>query len=144
MLYSSNIWLVITAENQACLDSRIDYAIAWPGPKALLLEPMLGKIIIPKDKLRCFNQVIVGGENGKKARPIHPYWVARVRDICAEVKRPFFFKGWGAYKPIRNRPPGAKYVDDLSEGYSFKRCSDKENNRKLDGREHNELAWRKD
>ena len=39
--------------------------------------------------------VIVGGESGPKARPMHPEWAIDLRDQCLRAKVPFFFKQWG-------------------------------------------------
>lgn len=36
--------------------------------------------------------VIVGGESGKGARPMHPDWVRSLRDQCDAANVPFFFK----------------------------------------------------
>jgi len=36
--------------------------------------------------------VIVGGETGPGARPMHPDWVRSIRDQCQEAGVPFFFK----------------------------------------------------
>ncbi|MEE9302884.1 MAG: phage Gp37/Gp68 family protein [Thiotrichaceae bacterium] len=45
--------------------------------------------------------IIVGGESGPGARPMHPDWVRSIRDQCEAVGVPFFFKQWGAWgKPI--------------------------------------------
>lgn len=41
--------------------------------------------------------VIVGGETGPGARPMHPDWARSVRDQCQAVGVPFFFKQWGAW-----------------------------------------------
>lgn len=41
--------------------------------------------------------VIVGGETGPKARPMHPGWVRSVRDQCQAAHVPFFFKQWGEW-----------------------------------------------
>lgn len=41
--------------------------------------------------------VIVGGESGRRARPMHPAWVRGVRDQCVEAGVPFFFKQWGEH-----------------------------------------------
>lgn len=41
--------------------------------------------------------IIVGGESGSHARPMHPDWARTLRDQCAEVGVPFFFKQWGEY-----------------------------------------------
>lgn len=44
--------------------------------------------------------IIVGGESGHGARPMHPDWVRSIRDQCKESGVPFFFKQWGDYKPL--------------------------------------------
>jgi len=43
--------------------------------------------------------VIVGGESGPGARPMHPDWVRRIRDQGAAAGVPFFFKQWGGWLP---------------------------------------------
>src|SRR5690606_11374824 len=43
--------------------------------------------------------VIVGGESGPGARPVHPDWARSIRDQCAAAGVPFFFKQWGAWAP---------------------------------------------
>ena len=43
--------------------------------------------------------MIVGGESGPGARPMHPDWVRRVRNDCQDVNVPFFFKQWGEWAP---------------------------------------------
>lgn len=43
--------------------------------------------------------VIVGGESGPNARPMHPYWVRRIRDQCTAAGVPFLFKQWGEWSP---------------------------------------------
>lgn len=56
--------------------------------------------------------VIVGGESGQHARPVHPEWVRSLRDQCAHV--PFFFKQWGEWAPLH----GTSYPhgDEEDEG----------------------------
>ncbi len=41
--------------------------------------------------------VIVGGESGPKARPMHPQWAKSLRDQCVQAKVPYFFKQWGEW-----------------------------------------------
>lgn len=41
--------------------------------------------------------VIVGGESGRNARPMHPDWARDLRDQCAEAGTPFFFKQHGMW-----------------------------------------------
>jgi hypothetical protein len=43
--------------------------------------------------------VIVGGESGPGARPMHPGWARQIRDDCAAAGVPFFFKQWGEWAP---------------------------------------------
>lgn len=43
--------------------------------------------------------VIVGGESGHGARPMHPNWVRTLRDQCDAAGVPFFFKQWGEWGP---------------------------------------------
>lgn len=45
------------------------------------------------------NWVIVGGESGARARPMHPDWARSLRDQCAAAGVPFFFKQWGGWLP---------------------------------------------
>lgn len=42
--------------------------------------------------------VIVGGESGPGARPMHPDWARSLRDQCQAAGVPFFFKQWGEWR----------------------------------------------
>lgn len=44
--------------------------------------------------------IIVGGESGKGARPMHPDWVRSIRDQCANAGTAFFFKQWGNWSAV--------------------------------------------
>jgi protein gp37 len=49
--------------------------------------------------------VIVGGESGPGARPMHPGWVRAIRDACEIApSTAFFFKQWGAWAPLKQLP----------------------------------------
>ena len=48
--------------------------------------------------------IIVGGESGPGARPMHPDWVRSIRDQCQAAGVPFFFKQWGEWLPGQNDP----------------------------------------
>lgn len=43
--------------------------------------------------------VIVGGESGPGARPMHPDWARSLRDQCANYHTDFHFKQWGEFSP---------------------------------------------
>ena len=61
----------------------------------------LDPLFAPFALLNCesLNGVIVGGESGPNARPLHPDWARDIRDQCQEAGVPFFFKQWGAHAP---------------------------------------------
>jgi protein gp37 len=44
--------------------------------------------------------IVVGGESGPGARPMHPDWARSLRDQCATAGVPFLFKQWGEWAPI--------------------------------------------
>ncbi len=44
------------------------------------------------------DQVVMGGESGRDARPMHPKWPRWTARACAETGTPFFFKQWGAWR----------------------------------------------
>lgn len=62
----------------------------------LSIEPLLEDL--GQVDLREMSWVIVGGESGPGARPMHPDWARTIRDQCKEAKVPFFFKQWGGFQ----------------------------------------------
>lgn len=63
---------------------------------------------------RKIDWVIVGGESGKDARPMHPEWAQSLRDQCVTAGVPFFFKQWGEWKLGSDFAADAKAV--LNDG----------------------------
>lgn len=53
---------------------------------------------LPKPGPRL-NWVVVGGESGPGARPMHPDWARSLRDQCAAAGTAFLFKQWGNFVP---------------------------------------------
>ncbi|OBQ72362.1 phage Gp37/Gp68 family protein [Mesorhizobium loti] len=87
--------------------------------------------------------IIAGGESGPDARPMHHTWVRAIRDQCAVAGVPFFFKQWGAHRPLtpaeHSQACGAILVGDDRydpDGYMLK-VGKKAAGRLLDGVEHN-------
>lgn len=107
---TDNIWMGITAEDQKRLDFRNEILQDTPAARRFLsLEPLIGAIdILPAIEMQSGNGrrihwVIVGGESGVNARPMHPNWVRAIRDRCVEYEIPFFFKQWGRWSPVKPR-----------------------------------------
>lgn len=53
--------------------------------------------------------VVVGGESGPKARPMHPAWARGLRDQCAAAGVPFLFKQWGEWRPAQSISEATNY-----------------------------------
>lgn len=103
--------------------------------------------------------VIVGGESGKNARPMHPDWARSIRDQCVAAGVPFLFKQWGEWEPFYDRDvddPDWRNIPEESNtmrrmnlaggcGFHgerlvyFKRVGKSKSGRTLDGREWNEF-----
>lgn len=83
--------------------------------------------------------VIVGGESGRGARPMHSDWVRSLRDQCAAVGVPFLFKQWGEWSaPGNSFPDGRPNLAESDELARF-RVGKKAAGRMLDGRTHDEF-----
>ena len=54
--------------------------------------------------------IIVGGESGANARPMHPDWARSLRDQCKSAGASFFFKQWGEWMPTPIKPVRNEYV----------------------------------
>lgn len=72
-----------------CLDSDSFVHWDWSDRCNRCNHPLSG---CPESPL---GWVIVGGESGPRARPMHPDWARSIRDQCAAAGVPFFFKQWG-------------------------------------------------
>jgi len=59
---------------------------------------------------KIIDWVIVGGESGPGARPMHPDWVRSLRDQCAAAGTAFFFKQWGEWLPGELIPGKTTYA----------------------------------
>lgn len=118
-----NVWLGVSVEDQARADERIPPLLVTPAAKRFIsAEPLLGPIdltnldhlgtlrrdhihgisaISPYNRtLRgVLDWVIVGGESGPHARPMHPDWARSLRDQCQAAGVAYFFKQWGEWAP---------------------------------------------
>ena len=89
-----NVWLGISAEDQARADERIPYLLATPAAvRFVSAEPLLGPVDLTQ--INRLDWVIAGGESGPGSRPMHPDWVRSLRDQCQAAGTAFFFKQWG-------------------------------------------------
>ncbi len=96
-----HIWWGVSVENrQHGLPRIVKLRESGATMKFLSIEPLL-EDLGPFD-LSGIDWVIVGGESGPGARPLHRDWVIRIRDLCHAADVPFFFKQWGGVQKARH------------------------------------------
>jgi protein gp37 len=93
--WTDNIWMGVTAEESDYIFRIEQLRLTDAHIKFVSLEPLLGPMThLP---LNGIDWVIVGGESGPRARPIHHHWVTEIRDQCSRASIAFFFKQWGGF-----------------------------------------------
>ena len=144
-----NVWLGVSVEDQKTADERIPLLLETPAAvRWISAEPLLGPVEfsnvtnrsdavkrLGKGSLDGIHWVVVGGESGHGARPMHPGWARSLRDQCQAAGVPFFFKQWGEYGPM---PAGMLEINSNFRADDPYRFGKKAAGRLLDGREWNE------
>ncbi len=122
-----NVWAGSSVEDQATAEERIPILLDTPAAvRWLSMEPLLGQVdltgvVLPpswvyqpllgvrfdpmmpptyggeEEATPKLDWIVLGGESGRGARPMHPDWVRSVRDQCSTADVPFLFKQWGQY-----------------------------------------------
>lgn len=98
-----NVWLGVSVEDQQWADIRIPALLDTPAAvRFLSCEPLLGPVdLFARSALDRSNPtidwVIVCGESGRGARPMHPAWARSLRDQCQTAGIAFHFKQWGEW-----------------------------------------------
>ncbi len=123
-----NVWLGVSVENQDAADERIPLLLETPAAvRWISAEPLLGHVDLsgwldveapcPCGEIACdhnsIDWVVVGGESGPNARPMHPQWARDLRDQCAAAGVPFLFKQFG------------EFADHEAAGLDMNECYDK-------------------
>jgi protein gp37 len=90
-----NVWLGVTVEARATTE-RINTLRNIPASiRFLSCEPLLEDLGFID--LSNIHWVIVGGESGKKARPMKEEWVLSIEEQASTSGSAFFFKQWGTW-----------------------------------------------
>lgn len=173
-----NVWLGVSVEDQAAADERIPLLLDTPAAvRWISAEPLLGRVDLCEtfgmwwnQTMDCFEAshssgfnrnprnlaetaidwVVVGGESGQKARPMHQQWARDLRGQCAAAGVPFLFKQWGEWMPtVKNgdhielrfdigAPTGPDQPEfhDWPDGAGSARVGKKAAGRLLDGVQH--------
>ncbi|WP_347558520.1 phage Gp37/Gp68 family protein [Robbsia sp. KACC 23696] len=150
-----NVWLGATIVNQAEADRDIPKLLAVPARvRFLSMEPLLGPVDLERPMpgpdlaqggggMICqpwmiqsgIDWVIVGGESGANARPMHPGWARAIRDQCSAAGVPFLFKQNGEWVSVSEiAGPGEHFY--FPDGATVRRVGKKAAGRTLDGTTH--------
>jgi protein gp37 len=185
---AKHIWWGVSVENQQAADERVPLLLQAPAAvRFVSCEPLLGPVDLRSihagdagpdgnkwmDALvelycgdptmgRGLDWVIVGGESGRGARPMHPQWARDIRDQCSATGTPFFFKQWGEWSPdiskwvvrsynhdgrrnpYRRAQPRHDFGDGAVgaiHGTTMYHVGKRAAGRLLDGREWDEVPW---
>lgn len=141
----NNVWLGVTVEHPD-YKGRIDILRQIPAAvRFISIEPCL--VDMGELNLEGIDWVILGGESGPGARPMHPDNPRNARDQCVAAGVLFFFKQWGAWKPCDKKIDcrncnlecglNRRSWSTAKEGCSIK-VGKKKAGRLLDGREWNQ------
>lgn len=137
-----NWWAGTSVENQEAADERIPHLLhVDANVRFLSMEPLLGEVdlfAIPDAMVINYGQVccsgagmcgcggqeerkpglidwvIVGGESGRRARPMHPEWVRNIRGQCTDAGVPFLFKQHGRWA---SKYAGQPRVEGVVHGF---------------------------
>lgn len=91
--HSARAWVPVLAEQPT------QRRLLWLSP---LRDRVTLKNIVGADRLHW---VVLCGDSGANARPLHPAWVRDVRDTCGQLGVPFYFESWGDWVPRQERLP---------------------------------------
>lgn len=94
--WPSNVWIGVSVEDARVLHRIDDLRHVPAAVRFLSCEPLIGPL--REMNLDGIHWVIVGGESGPKARPMHGEWVEDIREQCEERDIAFFFKQWGGVR----------------------------------------------
>ena len=110
--WTKNIWMGVSVEDKRVTD-RIDFLRETnANTKFLSCEPLIGPL--QNMNLKDIDWVIVGGESGRKARPMSEQWVWDIKMQCQEQEVAFFFKQWGGVnKKKAGRELAGMTYDDM-------------------------------
>ncbi|MEJ8571289.1 phage Gp37/Gp68 family protein [Microbaculum marinum] len=161
-----NVWLGVSVEDQQRAGERIPDLLATPATvRFVSAEPLLGPVDLTRYLSpigaagRCISidgdwwhkpgecgacrpsvdWVIVGGESGRGARPMHPDWARSLRDQCVAAQVPFFFKQWGEWCTAKGQPGHLPISHVFADGYQMIRLGKKAAGALLDGRDWREM-----
>lgn len=109
--WAHNIWMGVSVENERVMNRIELLRQSKARTKFLSCEPLIGPL--PNLNLKGIDWVIVGGESGRKPRPMKKEWVLDIKKQCDKHDVAFFFKQLGGTnkKKTGNLLDGKKYLE---------------------------------
>lgn len=93
-----NVWLGVTAEDQARFDQRWPVLSRIPAVvRFISYEPAIGSVRLDRAQDVQPDWLIAGGESGHGARPVCAAWIRDIVSDCEDLGVAPFFKQWGAF-----------------------------------------------
>lgn len=116
--WSHNIWMGVSVEDGRVRDRIALLRKTKAKTRFLSLEPLIGPL--PRMNLKGIDWVIVGGESGRKPRPMNVDWVLDIQEQCKKADVAFFFKQWGGTnKKKTGRKLNGRTWDEMPEFPAF-------------------------
>lgn len=117
--WGHNIWMGVSVENEKVMHRIKDLQQTKARVKFLSCEPLIGPL--RNMNLSGIDWVIVGGESGRKPRPMKEEWALDILDQCQSHNIKFFFKQWGGTnKKKTGRKLLDKYWNDMPATNNFR------------------------
>lgn len=85
-----NVMFGTSPVNQQTFETLVRHLQEVNGKRFLSIEPQLDKIVL--GNLKGIDWIIQGGESGHHKRPFNLEWARSMRDECAALGVPYFFK----------------------------------------------------
>ncbi len=110
--WPQNVWMGVSVEHERVLNRVHDLRHVPAQVRFLSCEPLIAPL--PNLPLEGIHWVIVGGESGPKARPMHADWVEDIYRQCRAKNVHFFFKQWGGIrKDLAGRTLHGRTYDEM-------------------------------
>ncbi|WP_395015116.1 phage Gp37/Gp68 family protein [Dongia sp.] len=154
-----NVWVGVSVEDQKRARERIPLLLGSQAQTRFIsAEPLLERVELRGAlggtagapgagtlKEMGLDLVIVGGESGTKARPMHPDWARSLRDECAAEDIALFFKQRGEWcweaarkgaETIGLMPDGTVVAPDTPGTTTLRKVGTRASGSLLDGQTH--------
>jgi protein gp37 len=152
----ANVWAGVSVESQKWADVRVPVLQRTPAAvRFLSMEPLLSRVQLcscdgaayevqrhpflvdsrcPLHGTVKLDWVIVGGESGPKARPMHPDWPRDMKQACQASGIAYLFKQWGEWVPCSEPVAERDDVFRFPDGVVMRRVGRRAAGRELDGK----------